>query len=249
AQDPGREGLRRPRGAQRRGGARPPLHRPAPRARGHQPPGVRRPARRRPHGAPSRPHDGHRGPQRPDAGHPGPHRRPGQPGAGRGAAPEHRRVRHPAGPHGRPRPGHRARHRPAARADPAGHDDRLRRQPHLDPRRLRCAGLRHRHQRGRARAGHPDAAAVQAQADGGHRRRRAAPGRLRQGRHPRRHRPDRDRRRPGLRHRVPRQRHREALDGGPHDHLQHVDRGRRQGRAHRPRPDHLRLPRGPPARP
>ena len=73
---------------------------------------------------------------------------------------ERRRVRHPAGPDGRPRPGHRARHRPAARAHPAGHDDRLRRQPHLHPRRLRRAGVRHRHQRGRARARHPDAAAV-----------------------------------------------------------------------------------------
>ena len=151
-------------------------------------------------------------------------------------------------PDGRPRPGHRARHRPAARPDPAGHDDRLRRQPHLHPRRLRCAGVRHRHQRGRARAGHPDAAAVPAEADGGHRRRRAAAGRLGEGRHPRRHRPDRHRRRPGPRHRVPRQRHREAVDGGPDDDLQHVDRGRRQGRADRPRPDHVRLPAGPPAR-
>ena len=53
----------------------------------------------------------------------------------------------------------------------------------------------------------------------------------------------------GLRHRVPRQRHREALDGGPHDHLQHDHRGRGQGRHDRPRPDDLRLPPGPPARP
>ena len=98
------------------GRARPALHRPAPRARGHQPAGVRRPPRRRPHGPPSRPHDGDRGPQRPDPRHPRPHRRPGQPGADRGAAEERRRVRHPAGPDGRPRPGHRARHRPAARA-------------------------------------------------------------------------------------------------------------------------------------
>ncbi len=41
----------------------------------------------------------------------------------------------------------------------AGHDDRLRRQPHLHPRRVRRAGVRHRHQRGRARARHADAAA------------------------------------------------------------------------------------------
>ena len=44
---------------------------------------------------------------------------------------------------------------PELGVDPAGDDDRLRRQPHLDPRRLWLAGLRHRHLRGRARAGHP----------------------------------------------------------------------------------------------
>ena len=36
-----------------------------------------------------------------------------------------------------------------------GHDDRLRRQPHLDPRRLRRARVRDRHLRGRARARDP----------------------------------------------------------------------------------------------
>ena len=56
--------------------------------------------------------------------------------------------------------GHRPRHRPGAGLHAAGHDDRLRRQPHGHARRLRRAGLRHRHQRGRARAGHADAAAV-----------------------------------------------------------------------------------------
>ena len=40
-----------------------------------------------------------------------------------------------------------------------GTDDRLRRQPHQHPRRLRGAGLRDRHQRGRARPGHADALA------------------------------------------------------------------------------------------
>ena len=55
---------------------------------------------------------------------------------------------------------------------PAGHDDRLRRLAHLDARRVRRAGLRHRHQPGRARARHPDAADGPAQDDGGHRRRR-----------------------------------------------------------------------------
>ncbi len=53
------------------------------------------------------------------------------------------------------------------------------------PRRLRRAGLRHRHERGRARAGHPDAAPAAARHDGRHRRRRPARRRHRQGRHPR----------------------------------------------------------------
>ena len=55
-----------------------------------------------------------------------------------------------------------------------GHDDRVRRQPHLHPRRLRGARLRHRHERGRARARHPDAPPGAARHDGRHRRRRAA---------------------------------------------------------------------------
>ncbi|CAA9339493.1 MAG: 3-isopropylmalate dehydratase large subunit, partial [uncultured Friedmanniella sp.] len=249
AEDPGGEGLRGPRGAQRRGRARPALHRPAPGARGHQPAGLRRAPGRRAHRPPAGPDHGHRGPQRPDAGHPEPHRRPGQPGAGGGVAPQRGRVRHPAGPDGRPRPGHRARHRPAAGPDPAGHDHRLRGQPHLHPRCLRRAGLRHRHQRGRARAGHPDAAAAAGPADGGHGGRRAAPGGLGEGRHPGRHRPDRHQWRAGTRHRVPGQRDRGAVDGGADDDLQHVHRGRRARRADRPRPDDVRVPAGPPARP
>ena len=44
------------------------------------------------------------------------------------------------------------------------------------------------------------------------------------------------------------QRHRGAVDGGPDDGVQHVDRGRRPGRHDRPRRDHLRLPPGPAAR-
>ena len=43
-----------------------------------------------------------------------------------------------------------------------GHDHRLRRQPHLDPWRLRRARLRHRHLRGRACAGDADADAAPA---------------------------------------------------------------------------------------
>ncbi len=62
-----------------------------------------------------------------------------------------RRVRYP--------PGHLPRHRPRAGLHPAGRDAGLRRQPHRDARRVRRAGLRHRHLRGRARARHADAGA------------------------------------------------------------------------------------------
>ena len=41
-------------------------------------------------------------------------------------------------------PGHRPRHRPGAGADPTGHDDRLRGQPHLHPRGVRMHCLWHR---------------------------------------------------------------------------------------------------------
>ena len=181
--------------------------------------------------------------------------RTGQPGdrsgvahAGRGAAQELRGVRHPAVPHGRRGPGHRARHRPAARADPAGPDDRLRRLAHLHPRRVRRAGLRHRDQRGRARAGHPDAAPAAAQDDGDHGERHAARRGDAQGPDPGHHRPDRHRRRPGLRGRVPRHRGARAVHGGPPDRLQHVHRGRRPGRAGRPGRGDLRVPGGPAAR-
>ena len=131
-----------------------------------------------------------------------------------------------------------------------GHDDRVRRQPHLDPRRVRRPGLRHRHQRGRARARHPDAA------PGAGRRRWPSPSTATC--------PPASRPRTssspssarigtgggiGSHHRVPRLGHPGPVDGGPHDGLQHVDRGRRQGRADRPRRHDLRLPRGPAPRP
>ena len=90
-----------------------------------------------------------------------------------------RRVRHRQLPDGRSRAGHRPRHRSRAGSHPAGHDRRVRRQPHRDPRRVRRAGLRHRHQRGRARSGHADAAADAAEVDERDRRwrdaRRASP--------------------------------------------------------------------------
>ncbi len=55
-------------------------------------------------------------------------------------------------------PGHRPRHRPAARADPAGDDDRLRRLAHGDPRRVRGARVRDRDERGRDGPRDPDPA-------------------------------------------------------------------------------------------
>ncbi len=125
----------------------------------------------------------------------------------------------------------------------AGHDDRVRRLPHRDPRRVRCARLRHRHERGRARARHPDAPPGAAEVDVGHRRRRTPARRHRQGRDPRDPRRDRHRRRPRPRDRVPRLGDPGAVDGRPDDGLQHVDRSRRQGRADRPGRDDVRLPR------
>ena len=49
--------------------------------------------------------------------------------------------------------GHRAHHRAGAGHHAAGPNDRLRRQPHFDARRVWHAGVWHRHQRSRARAG------------------------------------------------------------------------------------------------
>ena len=91
------------------------------------------------------------------------HRRGAVAHPGRDAAAELPRVRRHAVRRRRHPPGHRPRHRPRAGLHPARHDDRLRRQPHLHPRRLRRARLRHRHLRGRARAGDPDAAAEAAE--------------------------------------------------------------------------------------
>ena len=151
-------------------------------------------------------------------------------------------------PMGLRRAGDRARDRSRDGLHAAGHDDRLRRLAHLDARRVRGARVRHRHERGRARAGHTDPAAVQAAVDGGDRRRRSPTGLQREGRHPGDHQSHRHQRRGRPRDRVPRRCDPGALDGGPHDDLQHVDRGRcarRHGRAGR---DHRRLRAGPPAR-
>ena len=169
--DPVREGLERPCRPQRRRRARPALHRPPPRPRGHVAAGIRVARDARPAGAPARPDSGHRRSRRANRG-PRP-RDPGPavPQADRDAGRELRAQRHHAVRHRRPAAGHRPRHRPRAGHHAAGHDDRLRRLPHLDPRRIRGACLRHRHVRGRARARHPDAAPGPAEVDGDHRRR------------------------------------------------------------------------------
>ena len=73
----------------------------------------------------------------------------------------------------------------------------------------------------------------------------AARRRHRQGHHPRHHRAHRHRRRHRPRHRVPRLGHPRPLDGGAHDGLQHVDRGRRPRRDGGTRRHDVRLPRGP----
>ena len=57
--------------------------------------------------------------------------------------------------------------------DPAGDDDRLRRQPHLDARRVRGARVRDRHVRGRARARDADACRSATEDDADALRRRA----------------------------------------------------------------------------
>ena len=62
-----------------------------------------------------------------------------------GARAELPRARHPAVRSCERRPGDRARDRSGAGTHAAGHDDHLRRQPHLHARRVRRAGVRHRH--------------------------------------------------------------------------------------------------------
>ena len=85
----------------------------------------------------------------------------------RDAGREHPRFRHRVLRPLRQAAGHRPHRRPRAGLYPARHDHRLRRQPHLDPRRLRRAGARHRHVRGRARARDPDADPAEGQEHAG----------------------------------------------------------------------------------
>ena len=163
---------RRPRRAGR-AGAR--LRRPASRPRGHVAPGLRGTPPGGAPRAPARPHRRDDGPQRSDAAR-ADHGPDGE-GAARCPASELRRVRDRAVRDGVGPRGHRPRDRPRARAHAAGEDDRLRRQPHVDPRGVRRTRVRHRHVRGRARARDADARAAAA-------RRRccsSSPGRFRPG--------------------------------------------------------------------
>ena len=205
---------------------------------------ARRPARAAP-----RPHHRHRGPQRPDARHPRAHRRPGLPHAGRDAAAQRRGVRRQALPDGRRQPGHRPHDRPGAGAHPAGHDGRLRRLATPPPTarsvRWRSASARPRSSTswpprrcrcGRSRRWRSTSTA-------------AAARRHQQGRHPRGDRPDRHRRRAGLRARVPRRGHRElSMEARMTICNMSIEAGGRAGHG-RPGRDDVRLPDGPPARP
>ena len=107
---------------------------------------------------------------------------------------------------------------------------------------------RHRHLRGRACAGDPDADPAKAKnmrvdVDGTLPRRRH-----RQGHRAGDHRRDRHRRRHRPCHRICRRGDPRPVDGRPHDRLQHDDRGRRARRADRARRKDLRLSQGPAAR-
>ena len=168
------EGVGSPRRALRTRRTRPALHRPASRARGDVAPGVRRPAHQRPHGAPARSHRRHRDHNVPTADIDQPIADPisrRQIEVMRQNAEEFGITLYPMG---HKDAGHRARDRARARTHAAGHDGGVRRLAHVDPRRVRRAGVRHRHERGRARARHADPAADAAGHDGHHRRRRSA---------------------------------------------------------------------------
>ena len=141
-----------------------------------------------------------------------------------------------------PGPGHRPRHRTAARADPARDDHRVRRFAHLDPRRIRGAGVRDRDQRGRDGPRHPDAPPARPEDLRGARRRAPRPRGQCQGHHPGADRPDRDRRRDRPRLRIRRRGDPRPDDGTADDRLQHEHRGRRAGRADRPGRHDLRIP-------
>ena len=202
------------------------LHRPAvhPRGdlsgclRGARTPGHRRGAARADHGD-GRPQHPHREPAPPDRG-------ARVAASGRGAGGELREIRHRTLRRGEPSPGHRAYHRPGAGLHAAGHDDRLRRQPYLDPRGAGRRGLRRGYVGGRDGLCEPVHPSDQAAHDAHHGRRGAAAGRRGQGRDPLHHLADHRFGRHGLFHRVRREHDPLALDGGTHDGLQHEHRVR-----------------------
>ena len=111
-----------------------------------------------------------------------------------------------------------------------GTTDRVRRQPYRDAWRLRRARLWHRDLGSGACAGDADADPVEIEKHARGRRRQAAAECHRERHHPGHHRRDRHRRRHRLCAGICRRGDPRALDGRPHDDLQHVDRRRRQGR-------------------
>ena len=235
-----------PRRPPRRGRARPPLHRSPPRPRGHVAAGVRRPAPGRTARPPARPHRGDDGPQRADR---------------------------PTSTSRWPIRSRRSRWRCSRRTAPSSASASTRwatpgqgivhvigpEQGLTQPGMTIVCGDSHTSTHGAFGAlafgigtsevehvlatqtlpqAQPGTMAVTVDGDLPARRHR-------QGHRARDHRPHRHRRRDRLDHRVPRLRDPRPLDGGPHDGLQHVDRGRRARRAHRARRHDVRLPRGP----
>ena len=159
-----------------------------------------------------------------------------RPRRGSSGAGDHRRSPFPISPIRRGR-GDRPCRWPRA-GSPAGHDRVAATAipPPMEP-SARC--LRHRHQRGRACAGDPDAVDAAVLVDGGPRLRYA---RLRcrpQGPGARDHRPGRQRRRGRPRHRISRRHVRADEHRGPAHDRQHVDRGGCAIRAVRPGRDDL----------
>ena len=174
-----------------------------------------------------------------------PDRGAGVAAASRDAGRELRPPRYRALRRGTPQAGYRAHHRPGTGIHAAGHDHRLRRQPHFDPRGFGRRGVRRGNFGGRNGLRQPVYPADQTPYDAHYGRRRAASGRRGQGCHPLHHLEAHRFGRHGLFHRVCRQYDPFAFDGGPHDGLQHEYRVRRSGRHDRPRREDLRVPSGP----
>lgn len=114
---------------------------------------------------------------------------------------------------GNPRQGIVAHHRPRTGIHTAGHDHRLRRQPHLDARGTGRRGIRRRHLGGRDGLRQPVHHPVQAAEHAHHGRRDTAPGRRSQGCRALHHLAAHRFGRHGLLHRVRRRSDPFALDG------------------------------------